>query len=1118
MAEYINVGQPLLSDSTNDNFQPLPNLDYKYGPYNSIMQCLSTINRKMRALGLTVGIINGNSIKEYWFKEGIEDNNLVEKLVVDSSDSKQGVDNGAILIQENAPADHNVIWGDISGEGQISPEDYPTFAMLVQEVSRISKLVNQHDFGFKRVIEVAPLTNNTKLDLTDFTKVKPANAEEKEAQPTDTTEDGTVLVQPDFEGYNLPNATSVIVVRVCKNTTIMNAKKDQVLEGEFVYAKEQKKLYLKIDNAYLLINGGGSGGKSSISAEDLDGLDSLGLKSPDESIYRLVVDNSGKLTIYNKNLDTPTTGPTANGIADAGWSYSTTLFLPKLYINSVYCGGDDNAHSYNYCSHNFVELSNLTDNDVNLNGLSLQYSSGANDWKVLPLKGIIKSQSTFLIRGKQCSVLDINTTRIKVTTYDMQWDMAFNDKNAKFYLTYGKDPCPIVNPMSSVNGSLALVNGYIDLAGFATETGGDGIDAYEVTPFKFLAKNRIMVKYFSMDPVKQATKDLSTRNNSVDWHFIDLDKNTIDTVDKYRPMASFENKNIFYDKHLLQNNNPDYNRIVNITFGIQGSATSTVGATRCFTWISKGYQNEFLTYHLNGSTDNPVTIESFKAGDGRSKYTSPQYNRIRVESTDGTAFTVHKVIINNLKAGIYTYSFSGSTYAVSQLTGTFEVKDASQGFNFVQVTDQQGFNADEYKVWGIAAQYIKDNESFDFTMNTGDMTQNGNRMNEWIDYFKARSPLNNYVEMTTVGNNDLCPTDIYTLGSGADNSKINPINMEYFYTYEMDERNLPIFRLDDKDIYVSSLYSFNYGNTHFICLNSEITAITETDVYGLSTGGQIYSKIKDWITKDLELNKDYKWKVCYMHEMPFTIMTRDLFVNYYKANYMANSVNRGGSHLNINSGSLGYWASTFFQNNDVRLVLGGHKHTYCQSHPIEENPLDNMKPVIQVTTDSLLNNFGSTLLVNGDTEDTKNYLYPKEWLASNANSIAKHFCTFKLVDKITAPLYVMNQATGYKHTSNKELPSPDIPWLAPHYFPCVLTSTDLSKVPGQAVNAGQRYPFYIVWKFTDTGIEGTTYKINNIFNSKGKYDVNIISSVDSPVKVLANGDNATNSKDIIKIV
>ena len=66
----------------------------------------------------------------------------------------------------------------------------------------------------------------------------------------------------------------------------------------------------------------------------------------------------------------------------------------------------------------------------------------------------------------------------------------------------------------------------------------------------------------------------------------------------------------------------------------------------------------------------------------------------------------------------------------------------------------------------------------------------------------------------------------------------------------------------------------------------------------------------------------------------------------------------------------------------------------------------------------------------------------------------KHLCTFELVEKITAPVYAMCQATGYKHTSNKELPAPEIPWLR-HYFPATVKVVDQTTITA-TVNAGTK--------------------------------------------------------------
>ena len=57
-------------------------------------------------------------------------------------------------------------------------------------------------------------------------------------------------------------------------------------------------------------------------------------------------------------------------------------------------------------------------------------------------------------------------------------------------------------------------------------------------------------------------------------------------------------------------------------------------------------------------------------------------------------------------------------------------------------------------------------------MNTGDMTQNGTRINEWFDYYNAGHVLfSKFEQMNVVGNNDLCGTNVTNLGTGDDLDK-----------------------------------------------------------------------------------------------------------------------------------------------------------------------------------------------------------------------------------------------------------------------------------------------------------------------------------------------------------
>lgn len=75
----IPIGEALVNNAVDSEYNNLPNVDAKYGPYVSTVEALSTLAQSIRAIGLTVGIKTSNGIVEYWFKNGVADNNLVVK-------------------------------------------------------------------------------------------------------------------------------------------------------------------------------------------------------------------------------------------------------------------------------------------------------------------------------------------------------------------------------------------------------------------------------------------------------------------------------------------------------------------------------------------------------------------------------------------------------------------------------------------------------------------------------------------------------------------------------------------------------------------------------------------------------------------------------------------------------------------------------------------------------------------------------------------------------------------------------------------------------------------------------------------------------------------------------
>lgn len=829
------------------------------------------------------------------------------------------------------------------------------------------------------------------------------------------------------------------------------------------------------------------------------------IKSSDGTEFNLKVDNDGNL--YTEKIDTA-----AGTLTKPAEGRLTDSMEPKLYINEVYCGGMSNdEHSVGFCSHNFVELANLSKKDINLKGLSLQYSTEGNAWKSLPLEGVIKSGSTFLVRGAQCAAID--GAKIKVLDYDMEWyennePFAFSDEKAKFFLRWGVEPTTATEPLyqKRADGTVSLENGYISLAGFNVPDNESEGTAYKATDMR----NQLYKRYYAMDPVSQATKTIDKRGTATDWNYVDLTKadgEVIPNIEDYTPRATKDKKDIFYNKTKLFEDKPS---IITCSFGIQATDNGE-GATRCFNWLSKGVRDEYIWIRSKGTEEWGIANESFKNLSSDTDKTLKYYNRISIQYTDGTVFTAHKFIKSGLTKGTYEYiagrKGKDGKPILSECTPirTFEVKsdaDVVNGFNFVQTSDQQGFNWDEYQVWAAAAREITRFTSanslpFDFMVNTGDMTQNGNRMGEWLDYFNAKSDeLDGMVEMATIGNNDLSPSVIYKLGDGSDAAKLNLQNILFFYTFEMDKDNPPVFSIQGADYLVPSLYSFNYGKVHFICMNSELKATAENNpgkdcVYNFGSTGNFYPHIKAWAENDIKKYTGYTWNIAYCHEMPFTILIADI-VNKAKDNKLEESTGRGGASMNTNTPSKDkYWFSEFCQKNNIPLVFGGHKHTQATSYPLLENvtydgetrSVESYRPIVVVDETVLQSDFASDGLVQ-----VGNYKYPSNWVESGALKAefadVGRLSTFKLKSELeagTTPVtYAMSQATGYKHTSNKELPSPHIPWLR-YYYPA----------NNGKVNGGQKFPFYTVWSITDEKIEGRVRKVEGAFNSNGKFDINL---------------------------
>ena len=886
------------------------------------------------------------------------------------------------------------------------------------------------------------------------------------------------------------------------------------------------------------------------------------LTSADGTKFLLKVYDDGTLYADEQITDAITPQvPTTDTIVDLAAD------VKKLYINSFYCGGlDADIHTLNYCSHNFVELCNLTNNDVKLDGISLLYlKGGASAWDSYPLSGVIKKGSTFLIRGAQCS--NIDGAKIVVDDYDLEipnFRLSITE-SPSLYLRFNTTVAPPINPGWDTFTNVEKY--FIDLVGVNGNPAN--CSAYMADPYAYdrsTLNEVIFRRYYAMDGVSQGNKDLKAMNNSTEWCYVDLTKDDgdlIPSIEDNAPKARIDGKNLYFDKTKLFESKPT---VMTCSFGIEAIDNGS-GATRCFNWVSKGRHDEFIWIRKKGTSSWREAHESFKTGSLDPEYArfgelAKYYNRQHIEYADGVVFTAHKYIKHGLEAGVYEYIAGRANRKgepiLNQCTEVreFTVRTFDQvknGFKYVQTSDQQGFNWNEYRIWQAAGETIEREDDSEypiqFMINTGDMTQNGSRMNEWIDYFDGKGKfLNNMEEMATVGNNDLSGKETYTIPGGGDATKLSPYNFNYFYTYEMDIDNAPVFTVpvtggtENATYYIPSLYSFNYGNTHFMCLDSEIKAIAEGPIFGCGTTGNFYPQIKTWCENDIE-KYTREWNVAFCHELPFHIMTTGMtrplpddkssecvydsvIAKEINDGSEGNGAGRSGASSNTNiakniagKGTPRFWFSEFCQTHNIRLVMGGHKHTQATSWPLLENvvydgevrSVRSWRPIIVLDNNinkiSDYDNNATSLisawvyLKDGEhkTAGQDYYLkyqakYPDTWTETDEGEVRVKeaftgqaaFCEFEMLSELPAGtkpvVYAMSQATSYKHTSNKELPSSVIPWSR-YLYP--------TKNGDTKPNAGQKYPFYTIWTVdTASKITGEVRKVVGAFDENGKFDIN----------------------------
>lgn len=330
-----------------------------------------------------------------------------------------------------------------------------------------------------------------------------------------------------------------------------------------------------------------------------------------------------------------------------------------LIINQMWGGGE--AVTGTAVSHSFIELYNLSGNELNLKGLYLWYKSGSSAWEKVELIGVIPPYSSYLIRGAQHNSEFKDDCRLKIKEFDLEFKdnngnpKKFADKGMSVYISIG-DTTPDTNPLrstTSLEGATTFTPAYIDLMGCGgTNESTDTVTAYEKNYRFGMNKNcacRRIDFYNGGKALDISGYSNGTGDNASDCEIIDY--STCD-VEKFRPRTSKEgNWDMFVSKDPINENAPN-------AFILGYGEKDT---TRTFTWQSKVMKQGYVKYReLN--TDNWITVQA---------------NTSVLQHPDCTV-SKHSAIIKDLVYGkTYEYKVGAEGYWSDE--ATFDIVDKSSG-------------------------------------------------------------------------------------------------------------------------------------------------------------------------------------------------------------------------------------------------------------------------------------------------------------------------------------------------------------------------------------------------------------------------------------------------------
>ena len=297
--------------------------------------------------------------------------------------------------------------------------------------------------------------------------------------------------------------------------------------------------------------------------------------------------------------------------------------------------------------------------------------------------------------------------------------------------------------------------------------------------------------------------------------------------------------------------------------------------------------------------ENPV-VEYRQAGDDDSLMQLPASSD--AFSDDGVTTYIHTAAVSDLKPGTaYEYRVGAG-----DKRSDWQSFHTAQGHDFKALIFPDSQSSD-YSVWAATAQPAwQRNQDAQFFINMGDLVDNGQDHYQWNAWFDvvgdmiARIPV-----VPRLGNHETYDKD---------------------WKVRMPEAYLHLFALPriDREKYQNQFYSFDYGDVHFVVLNTQSQELADFEP-------SLDEDEVAWFKEDMAKTTK-KWKIVLMHKDP---------LQYGFAN-RPEPREEGFSP----EGRL--WMPLFDQYG-VDAVLSAHLHTYRDRGHIRNFQRDESGPLYLIT-------------------------------------------------------------------------------------------------------------------------------------------------------------------------